>query len=250
MTSGMYTTKVFNPKVAESYLNIGDPYSKQMTSDPRLKGKQFLTNPSHTGQLAGYFSPFQYATDYYQDSNKYIVTQPRDGRKLGFGTHDANRRDEFTLDIRAKQYRQLMQQEKNYERLYVAKRAQQPRTHSAPASAKPGDALDSLIAATGAPYFQTSIPALQYDIGRTSAGSTPDCAKCERDTFYCPHRVGVHGRRVDGRTHYNEQFGSSGAGKGGDELRTLDAAMAGQYTHKSLLKDFHDNNHMQVGKGF
>ena len=34
------------------------------------------------------------------------------------------------------------------------------------------------------------------------------------------------------------------------ELRALDAAMAGQFTHKSLLKDFHDNNHMQVGKGF
>ena len=127
----MYTTKAFNPKVAESYLNIGDPYSKQHTSDPRTHGKQFLTNPSRTGQLAGYFSPFSYATDSYQDSNKYIVTQPRDARKLGFGTHDANRRDEFTLDIRAKQYRQLMQQEKNYERIYVNKRQQQ-RTQSAP----------------------------------------------------------------------------------------------------------------------
>jgi len=250
----MYTTKVFNPKVAESYLNIGDPYSKQSTADPRLKGKQFLTNPSHTGQLAGYFSPFSYATDTYQDSNKYIVTQPRDGRKLGFGTHDANRRDEFTLDIRAKQYRQLMQQEKNYERLYVQKRQQQ-RGHSAPSgSAKDkssNDALDRLIANTT--YFQANIPPLQYDIGRTVAGSTPDCAKCERDTFYCPHRVGVHGRRVDGRTHYNEQYGSIGMGGGGgvgDELRVLDAAMAGQFTHKSLLKDFHDNNHMQVGKGF
>ena len=245
----MYTTKVFNPKVAESYLNIGDPYSKQSTSDPRLKGKQFLTNPSRTGQLAGYFTPFQYATDSYQDSNKYIVTQPRDARKLGFGTHDANRRDEFTLDIRAKQYRQLMQQEKNYERLYVNKRQQQ-RTQSAPAAAAKGaDALDRLIAATTpSRYFQTSIPPLQYDIGRTVKGSTPDCAKCERDTFYCPHRVGVNGRRVDGRTHYNEQFGSIGGQ--GDELRTLDAAMAGQFTHKSLLKDFHDNNHMQVGKGF
>ena len=241
----MYTTKVFNAKVAESYLNIGDPYSKQSTSDPRLKGKQFLTNPSHTGQLAGYFSPFSYATDSYQDSNKYIVTQPRDGRKLGFGTHDANRRDEFTLDIRAKQYRQLMQQEKNYERLYVSKRQQQ-RVQSAPTGGKGSDALDRLVASTT--YFQSSIPALQYDIGRTVAGSTPDCAKCERDTFYCPHRVGVHGRRVDGRTHYNEQYGSvSGSG---DELRSLDAVMAGQFTHKSLLKDFHDNNHMQVGKGF
>ena len=248
----MYTTKVFNPKVAESYLNIGDPYSKQSLSDPRLKGKQFLTNPSRTGQLAGYFSPFQYATDSYQDSNKYIVTQPRDGRKLGFGTHDANRRDEFTLDIRAKQYRQLMAQEKNYERIYVNKRQQQ-RTHSAPADGTKGkngkgDSLDKLMASM---YFQTAIPALQYDIGRTVAGSTPDCAKCERDTFYCPHRVGVHGRRVDSRTHYNEQYGSIGVvGQGGDELRSLDAAMAGQFTHKSLLKDFHDNNHMQVGKGF
>ena len=232
----MYATKVFNAKVAESYLNIGDPYSKQVTSDPRLKGKQFQTNPSKTGQLAGFFSPFAYATDSYQDSNKYIITQPRDARKLGFGTHDANRRDEFTLDIRAKQYRQLMAQEKAWEKAFIQRRGVQ----SAPAGAEGEDSLDRFAAT-----FQTQIPQLQYDIGRAPEGVTPDCAKCERDTFYCPHRLQLSSgdcqRRPDERSHYSESFGRKGAA-------TLSQGHQ-QFTHRSSLHDFYDSNHIQLGKG-
>ena len=247
----MYSTKVFNAKVAESYLNIGDPYSKQALADGRVKGRQFLTNPSRTGQLAGYFSPFSYATDSYQDSNAYIVTQPRDQRKLGFGTHDANRRDEFTLDIRAKQYRQLMVQEKNWEKDCIRRREE--RAHSAPAGPVSDSATmassDSLDRLASGFHFQTAIPALQYDIGRSSAGVTPDCAKCERDTFYCPHRLQLSGpdsecrRRQDERSHYSEQFG-------GD--RKLSAIGQGHptFSHRSSLRDFQDSNHLSVGKGF
>ena len=233
----MYTTKVFNAKVAESYLNIGDPYSKQATSDPRLKGKQFQTNPSKSGQLAGFFSPFSYATDAYADSNLYIQTQPRDARKLGFGTHDANRRDEFTLDIRAKQYRQLMAQEKAWEKAYIQRRGVQSAPGVGGEEGK--DALERLAAT-----FQTQIPRLQYDIGRTSEGLTPDCAKCERDTFYCPHRLNLSSgecrRRVDHRSHYSEHFGCDG----GKQLSQGHQ----QFTHKSSLNDFFDNNHITIGK--
>ena len=231
----MYTTKVFNPKVADSYLNIGDPYSKQSTQEPRLKGKQFQTTPSKSGQLAGFFSPFGYATDSYQDSNKYIITQPREQRKLGFGTHDANRRDEFTLDIRAKQYRQLMAQEKSWEKRFIARRGVQ----SAPAgAAEQKDALEVLTDS-----FQTQIPGLQYDIGRAPDGVTPDCAKCERDTFYCPHRLHLSGddckRRHDGRSHYAESFQGKSIAQGHQ-----------QFTHLSALDDFFDHNHLRPGQGF
>ena len=128
------------------------------------RGKQFQTNPSKGGQLAGFFSPFAYATDSYADSNKYILTQPRDARKLGFGTHDANRRDEFTLDIRAKQYRQLMAQEKAWEKAYIQRRGVQ----SAPAPGQEGEGKDALDRLTDT--FQTQIPRLQFDIGRDGGG--------------------------------------------------------------------------------
>ena len=108
----MYSTKVFNAKVAESYLNIGDPYDKQHQVDGRRKGKQFLTVPPKTGQLHGYFTPLAYTADMYQDSNGYRISQPRANRKLGFGSFDAHRRDEFTLAVRAQQYREHLDHEK------------------------------------------------------------------------------------------------------------------------------------------
>lgn len=42
----------------------------------------------------------------------YTTTQPLDSRKLGFGSHNAKNRDEFTLHIRTEQYRELLKSEK------------------------------------------------------------------------------------------------------------------------------------------
>lgn len=38
----------------------------------------------------------------------YTKNQPLDTRKLGFGSHNAKNRDEFTLHIRTEQYRELL----------------------------------------------------------------------------------------------------------------------------------------------
>lgn len=38
----------------------------------------------------------------------YTKNQPLDSRKLGFGSHNAKNRDEFTLHIRTEQYRELL----------------------------------------------------------------------------------------------------------------------------------------------
>ena len=42
----------------------------------------------------------------------YTKNQPLDTRKLGFGSHNAKNRDEFTLHIRTEQYRELLKAEK------------------------------------------------------------------------------------------------------------------------------------------
>jgi len=229
----MYTTKLFNEKVAPSYLGIGDPYAKAQPADGRTKGKQFMTNPSKLGQLQGYFAPFQYATDSYQDSNKYIVTQPRDARKLGFGTHDANRRDEFTLDIRAKQYREAIHAwDKN-----EMSRPMRAQTAPVSQSAKrpQSDSLDEF----SGKYFQANIPKLQYDIGRSKTGLTPACSKCKHDTFYCIHRLSLMSgdsvRRPDTRTTYSEEFNAA-------RIDSLPPQHYEATVKKSVVRDITDKN--------
>lgn len=193
-----------------------------------------MTNPSKVGQLQGYFAPFQYATDSYQDSNKYIVTQPRDARKLGFGTHDANRRDEFTLDIRAKQYREAIHSwDKN-------EMGRQPRAQTAPVSqsSKRSANKDSLDEFSGK-YFQANIPKLQYEIGRSKTGVTPACTKCKHDTFYCIHRLSLMSgeslRRPDSRTNYSEEFNAT-------RIDSLPSQRYEATVTKSVVKDIADKN--------
>lgn len=60
----------------------------------------------------GNFSKLSYVAEGYVETNKYITTQPLDKRKLGFGTKDAHRRDEFSNDIRTEQYRETLRKEK------------------------------------------------------------------------------------------------------------------------------------------
>jgi len=223
---------MFNGKVAESYLNIGDPYVKTQAQEGRIKGKQFMTNPSKVGQLQGYFAPFQYATDTYQDSNKYIVTQPRDARKLGFGTHDANRRDEFTLDIRAKQYREAIHS-------WNTSESRQPRAQTAPVSqSSKTQHKDSLDEFSGK-YFQANIPKLQYEIGRAKTGVTPACSKCKHDTFYCTHRLGLMSgeclRRADDRTVYAQEFNPA-------RIDSLPSQRFESTVAKSVVRDIADKN--------
>ena len=70
--------------------------------------------PKNAGN--GYFGnmgkPFMYMPDKYVEQLPYAKTQPYDTRKLGFGTHDASKRDEFTDRVRTEQYRDLLKREK------------------------------------------------------------------------------------------------------------------------------------------
>lgn len=230
----MYSSKTFNPKVAESYLNIGDPYSKQSSRDAREIGKQFQTNPSKIGQTEGYFGKFTHTADVYSDTNGYRLAQERDKRKLGFGSHDARRRDEFTLDIRAKQYRELLSKEKEFERLRQVGQI--------------FDEKESMVedkTYLDPKYFQTQIPTELFDIGRTAQGSTPACTKCSRDTFYCTHRAALQQaetlRRDGGYKTEMMTYGASAA-----KLDTMP-----KITHQVAtrgIKEFYDNNHLSVSR--
>ena len=55
---------------------------------------------------------FDYMPDRYVEQLPYGKREPYDQRKLGFGTHDASKRDEFTQRIRTEQYRDLLKREK------------------------------------------------------------------------------------------------------------------------------------------
>jgi hypothetical protein len=60
----------------------------------------------------GYFSKLSYqAEPYVELAEPYAKTQPMDKRKLGFGTHDANKRGEFTSTRATERYRDLLQME-------------------------------------------------------------------------------------------------------------------------------------------
>lgn len=59
----------------------------------------------------GHFSKVVYVPEGYKETNKYITTQPLEGRKRGFGTKDAHRRDEFSNNIRTEQYREGIRKE-------------------------------------------------------------------------------------------------------------------------------------------
>jgi len=244
----MYATRRFNEKKLESYLTIGDPYDKSRSKDPRHGGKQFQTNPAKTGQLQGYFSITPYQPDSYQDTNGYRVTQPRGDRRHGFGSMDAHRRDEFTLDIRAHQYKELLKSEFKFTKKFSS-------SQPLPNTARVGhdirdqycDGIDDAQQAFTErraqellpSLFQNQVPGLLFDIGR-ERGTTPICNKCPRDTFYCKHRVG------SGETTLRRAGPHKTAAQIVGDLAERNTPSKPPHGRKSHIKDFYDANHLTV----
>lgn len=194
----MYGTKRFHSTAGHDYLAVGDSYiDRREVLDDRYKNKQMLTSVTKTGQTAGYFSIYKHSSDVYNDSNKYINTQPLDDRKNGFGSSDAKKRDEFTLNIKALQYKELLSHETKAEKIWDYKNKIINYNN---------DSLNEFITNNTQQFndahkentqsldinkhYQYSVPNTTYDIGR--AYTTPTCFKCGRDKFYCPHRIQVN----------------------------------------------------------
>ena len=128
--------------------------------------------PANDDPLLKTFAKPTYAAGGFQESIKYITTQPLDSRKNGFGTKDAKRRDEFSNAVRTEQSRSTIKKENE-----VMQKG----------SAKLQDTLHKLLEersktatfTSTSPYTE-SVP--QYDIGRTRV--TPFDPKSLKDTFY------------------------------------------------------------------
>jgi len=237
----MYATKQYQPKNSKDYLGIGDEYVKKKVPNPRYKNKQFQTQPPKKGQTAGYFvsDTFTYSSSEYQDTKKYLKIEPRNKRKKGFGSNDARRRDEFTLDVRARQWREKLKGEASYSQASLEAASEEAKTMSTdPAEVEDQRKMEYTQKYEEYPQlFQTRVPFDLYEIGRPE-GSTPICNKCSRDTFYCKHRVGsgpiTNRRPGDLSTSYN-QIGSF------DAYRIVQKP---EYGKKEETKHFYDNSHL------
>lgn len=178
--AGLYRTHEAIPKNTKNYVSVGDPYYKKPTVNSRHKSKQFLTEPAKLGQTAGYFKKIEYTSAPYFEGDKYTVTEPRANRKMGFGSFEARRRDEFSLDIKARMYKERVKGET----VYVDQVLQDAT--GLLGEEKTGEYVPS---PDEAHLFQTQTPSFLYDVGKTA--ETPVCMKCNRDKFYCPHRAQV-----------------------------------------------------------
>jgi len=114
----MYSTKTIhkniNPNYPQIYTSIGDPYKTSHEELPdRWKKKQFITqrHPRNSGD--GFFTKLQYQPEPYTElcEQGYAKTQPIEDRKLGFGSHDAFKRDEFTNTTATERYRDMLRSE-------------------------------------------------------------------------------------------------------------------------------------------
>lgn len=168
------------------------------------------------------------------DTIKYITTQPLDQRKNGFGTKDANKRDEFCNDIRAEQYREILRKEKMMSG-ESAEVIQQRLTKMLEdrdkfnATLHTGSHDDA-----GATGFSYSQRVRQYDIGRTRV--TPFDPRSTKDAYYQfehtrPKRFG------DGPKPISYDIG---------DAAWTTTYRPPQHGGKSEVKNFYDKSHLNV----
>lgn len=197
-----------HPKLAKSYITIGDPYGVDKRQDEKDKGDkarkslpQFLTTVPKKGQTEGYFTKLTYQGEPFWDmpekDGKEKEKSVNKGQK-GFGSSDGNRRSEFSHTLPTLRWKELLTKEYDIHRMH-AERNEQIRTQAQGDNSenKDADSLDQLQRTIDAQqgtaqrqYFQSTVPRL-YSIGRHEEGITPFCNKCTKNTFFCSHRVGT-----------------------------------------------------------
>jgi len=243
----MYTSHVYHPKNTKNYISVGDPYVKAKAAQrSNFKGTQFHTKFPKKGQVAGYFSTYEYKTSPYQQNTNYLKEQPRENRKMGFGSYDAFRCGEFTLDIRSRQYKEKLAHEEIYNEVALkkAKDMRKRRPGTAPpvgrvAQEKYRQKKYREQYKDNPHMFQTQVPFNLFDIGRDSY--TPVCNKCKRDTFYCPHRIGrgaFNARRPGTASTLNSTYGKFGPNH---------VLQNPKYGNSHATDSFNDKSHIMPG---
>ena len=156
--------------------------------------------PGNAG--GGYFGlmgrAFDYMPDKYVEQLPYGKREPYNTRKLGFGTHDASKRDEFCQRIRTEQYRDLLKREK---RLIRGGKALEHRIKEAHAKLDAErQKSESLRAAVG-----LDAPQHLYDVGRSR--ETKFDPKMHRDKFYNTHTAHKREMRRGGYRTASQDYG-------------------------------------------
>jgi hypothetical protein len=238
---GMYSDKFTHPKLhceAGRYISIGDPYVAEAEKRPgRWKEKQMGTTmyPKNAGN--GYFGnmgkPFEYMPDKYVESLPYAKSQPYDQRKLGFGTHDASKRDEYTQAIKTEQYRDLLRREKRILSAQEKKKgglAEQIRkAHKKLAEAAVEEERQREVCGlTPAPFL--------YDIGRSR--ETPFDPKTKTDCFYNAYQARKREMRRGGYRSMSQDIGD-----GGWEL----GKKRETFGRSAATKSFYSKSHLEAG---
>lgn len=241
---GMYSSKFIHKNIETEkgrYITIDDPYHDVRDKLPaRWRKKQFtvLQIPMNAGQ--GFFGyggkepkAFIYNPEPYRTEVPYHKTEPPDKRKLGFGSHDASKRDEFTQAIRTEQYRETLRKEMKIVNETQAEQLVNQR--------KALEAWNARVT-NSFPYGKKEIKHL-YDVGRNQ--STSHDPKNSRDQFYCM-RDGARGRSNEtGKRMGNFRTASQEVGEGVWAVKVKKPEFSVNHAHKN----FYDKSHLQV-QGF
>ena len=141
----------------------------------RWKKKQFVAQKCPRNAYNGFFSKLQYQPESYTErAEQYSKTQPLDERKLGFGSHDACKRGEFTSTKATERYRDVVKNESHLLNMHRNEAEEKEaikkinlKAHQPPKD-KNGNNLEE--------------PRFLYDIGRTRI--TPYTPNSTHDSFY------------------------------------------------------------------
>lgn len=228
--AGLYRTHEINPKNAKNFIGVDDPYFKKPPVNSRHKSRQFQSEPPKHGQTAGYFKQMDYSSQPFLEIAKYIEIEPVASRKMGFGSKDARKRSEFTLDMRARQFKERVKSEEVYINNQLAQST----------SIEPEDFAEYTQRPTDPRLFQSQVSHNLYDIGKEQF--TPVCLKCPRDTFFCPHRAQVTNtdtlRRTGELPVMSQTYG---------DFDTVASAAKPKHGRVNLRKHFYDNSHITTG---
>jgi len=119
MATGMYSTRLMHKNAVDgnAYITVGDPFTNPIANPFREGKKGEVNKPVKTAMVAhnadgnGNFVKLSYMPSGYLEATRYLNTQPLGGRKLGFGSEDAFKTDEFSNAIRTSQYREGIKKE-------------------------------------------------------------------------------------------------------------------------------------------
>jgi len=218
----MYKTRRHHKNILPKdmgYITVGDPYkanNKEMPKGSRHKGVQFKTNPPrNTCNGLGYFGVMDHKSPGPpQDKTNYLKSAPLEKRKLGFGSRNAPRRDEFASTVITEQYREGLRAEQRMEKKKLE---------------KSGEDVSALVEA-GAETVNPRKPVKHlYDIGRKQV--TEFDQKSSRDRYFTNR----------GDRHLGNAVISSASV--GDGVETALEA-TGEHRRVRMTKTFFDKSHL------